>query len=276
MKADIDLTKMPEGGRYEDRYGHYLSIFQRVAESSVELVVKNAPFSWIPLLTYLGAKCNGGQSYFKHCGLVSRIMFPCDRLALEATTVYRPECVDALWKADMQWDVRNMNDFSPEQEFIVSNNGSFHRREVRDYFDRLEAYTPTKKKVVLVPCAADKPYPAKMHQAVLDMLPDDYYLANLTGVLGIVPQDLWEGMPYYDSGIPNEWRLAHILKGYFLRHEHERIVIYADYYNLAADQAITNAGMGDKTTFVNEVKFYYDYLDLLDNQRLSKLKEALI
>jgi len=130
----------------------------------------------------------------------------------------------------------------------------------------------------LVPCAADKPYPSPLHQAVLDRMPADFYLANVTGVLGIVPQAAWPTMPHYDSGIPNEWRLMRVAEKYFRLHRHDRVVVYADYYNEALYQAFCNVypphEFDSHVTFVNDVKFYYDYLPLLNPEYLKKLENV--
>ena len=159
-----------------------------------------------------------------------------------------------------------------QREFIITANSSFWRQEVTHYIQNdLAAYTPTKTKLVLVPCAADKDYPSPLHKAVMERMPEDYYIANATGVLGIVPQDLWPVMPHYDSGIPNEWRLLHVFLSYFSQHPHTEIVVYADFYNIAMHCAFRMLGMLDRVTFVHPVVFYSDYLDLLAPENLAKL-----
>jgi hypothetical protein len=114
-----------------------------------------------------------------------------------------------------------------------------------------------------------------MHSKVLSMLPNDWYLMNATGVLGLVPQDLWSCMPWYDSGIPNRWRVQTTAFSYFKKFPHDKIVVFGDFYNQALEIAFQLLGIMDQVTFVNEVKFYYNYIDLLDPERLKKLEEAL-
>ena len=237
---------------------------------------------WVPLLRYLGVQTIVDPVlFFKHDWLVAPLwntgalkQTTLDRTTIEVLCGLRPELVDALWKCDMQWETMRVP-HERQKEFIVTNNGSFHRKEVLDFLWQLQQYSPTKKKVVLVPCAADKPYPAPMHSEVLALMPENFYLMNATGVLGLVPQDLWSIMPHYDSGLPNEWRLFNTVKMYFSKHHHEQIVVYCDYYNEAIYEGLRAVGQLDRTTFVNEVKFYADYLNLLEPARLAQLKSAI-
>ncbi len=274
----VDLTHLPEGATYEDRYGGYMKVFYNVAYNNADpLIVKSAPVSWVPLLTYLRCKVVSPQSYFEHDDMIKWLLprRDFDRTSVEVLCGFRPETTDALWKIDMQWDVapNRRRPSEGKKEFIVTTNGSFHRPEVLEYLNKiLPDYTPGKRKVVLVPCAADKPYPSKMHLAVMERMPEDFYLANATGVLGIVPQALWSVMPHYDSGVPYEWRLQKVLTEYLLRVPHERIVVYADFYSLAIEQAAKNSGHQAVTSYINPVQFYADYLNLLDSERLQALE----
>jgi hypothetical protein len=280
--AVIDLAKLPDAVRYEDRYGGYMQIFRDVAYNNVAtLIVKNPPASWVPLLKYLRCEVDSPRVCFEHDRMVLKILDEekFDRTSLEVLCGFRPETTDALWKVDMQWELApcRRTESENKKEFIVTTNGSFHRPEVLHYLRNvLPRYTPGKRKVVLVPCAADKPYPSVMHQAVLDRMPEGFYLAIATGVLGIVPQDLWGEMPHYDSGLPYEWRLQKVLEEYLIQVPHERIVVYADFYSLAIEQAVKNAYQFLVTSFVNPVRFYEDYLDLLDPERLSQLEKVLL
>lgn len=277
----IDLTHLPPGATYEDRYGGYLELFKLIAHTPAEqrVEVVNPPASWIPLLWHLSAKTTRFQLHFEHCAQVRALLRATkemDRTLLEVVCGFRPETTDALWKVDVQWRCApgRVRRYVPRQEFIVTCNGSFFRPEIFNYEQQLERYVPSKRKLVLVPCAADKPYPSALHRAVLKRMPADYYLANATGVLGIVPQDLWPLMPHYDSGLPNEWRLMRTLRHYLKRFEHERIVVYADYYSEAIYYALESLDMLDRADFVNPVQFYADYLNLLEPQRLQRLEQA--
>lgn len=278
----LDLASLPEGQRYEDRYQGYLEIFKRIAimPADVDVTVINAPWSWAPLLVFLNCTVRDSRHVFDHCHVVERIykgMIRTDRTMVEVLCGFRPECVDALWKIDVQWFVatgRTMA-YPAGEEFIVTNNGSFHRHEVLDYMDALHAYEPKQVNVLLVPCAADKPYPAPLHQACLDRLPDDFYLMNATGVVGLVPQELWPTMPKYDSGIPNQWRLYETIKWYFDANPHMRIVVYCDFYSETIQAAFKAIGQDHKVSYVLPVKPYDDYLNLLDPARLAELEVVL-
>lgn len=280
---EIDLTTMPQGKTYEDQYQGYMDVFKRIAQTQKEEVVhvQSPPWSWVPLLSYLKCHWSEPQFFFNHCKMVygAMQMQPAmDRTALEVLCSFRPETVDALWKCDMQWLPLRTMAFAPVKEFVVTNNGSFHRKEVLDYMRVLSEYEPPENKVnvVLVPCAADKPYPSPLHSLVLSMLPDDsWYVMNATGVVGLVPQDLWPLMPHYDSGIPNRWRLFEMVKRYFLRHHHARIVVHCDFYGVAIQQALRNIGQLDRATFSVAPHFYYDYVDLMKTDHVDALRAAL-
>lgn len=285
MTTQIEITRTQLEGaglRYEDRYGGYLEIFHDILKTIQEpdpVVVVGAPWSWVALIRYMGAEVQRPVSFF---GVADQIAFSVLRQAssphlltrsvIETLCALRPETIDALWKVDRQWGLKAKGAPAPLKEFIITGNGSFDREEIQTYERHLASYTPTKRKVVLVPCAADKPYPAEIHKAVLALMPPDFYLANITGVLGIVPMDLWPVMPHYDSGIPNEWRCMNVVFKYFQKFPHERVICYCDFYNLAVDAAFRL--LDRPIEFVNEVKFYSDYLNLLDPERLAALKAA--
>jgi predicted RNA-binding protein len=197
------------------------------------------------------------------------------RTTVEALCGFRPELVDALWKCDMEWSTQRVPN-EGRRDFIVTSNGSFFRPEVLHYInEELQAYKPTKKKCVLIPCAADKPYPSPLHQAVLDILPADYDLITATGVLGLVPQALWPVMPYYDSGVPYEWRLFNIAQWYFSRHAYHHVIAYTDFYSYTIAKALAHMPYL-KLDFVDEPVVRKGYLDLLAPERLEKLRTLFI
>lgn len=277
---------LKQGDRYEDRYGGWLQFFwqvgERVSQHGAHVTVIGPPWSWVPLLKYIGAHVLNPIFWFDEDDYVHAIVHKqvysvpqLPRSLIEVLCAFRPETVDALWKVDRQWGYQPKGELAPRKEFVVTCNGSFDCQEIKQYEKVLASYAPSKKNVVLVPCAADKPYPARIHKAVLALMPEGFYLANITGVLGIVPMDLWSVMPHYDSGIPNEWRCMTIVRDYFRRFEHNKVVVYCDFYNLALDAAFKLAGYyHGEVDFVNEVRFYADYLDLLEPVHLARLKDA--
>jgi Domain of unknown function (DUF5591) len=273
----IDLTELPDASRYEDRYQQYMDIFKTIAHTPPEdiVTIEGAPWCWVPLLHHLNCQCWGSRVVFEHCRAVEAASWWWDRTALEVLCGFRPECVDALWKCDMQWKIPagRVRKYKPKKEFIVTNNGSFHRPEVLKYMDHLAMYRPTKENVLIVPCAADKPYPSPLHKMCMDLMPDDFYIMNATGVLGLVPQDLWNVMPHYDSGIPNEWRLYKTVLWYFSHRRHNKVVVYCDFYSTAIQHALDR--ICQSARFVLPPKIYDDYVDLTRPDLLVKLESAL-
>lgn len=277
----VDLRILPEGACYEDRYQGYLKVFERIASvpKQEQVLVDAPPYSWVPLLRHLNCNISQPRIVFDHCKFIPPVLehstADIDRTAVEVLCGFRPETSDALWKIDVgQYSQRRVRQYPKDKELIVTTNGAFHRPEVMEFRSKLYQYVPTKKKVVLVPCAADKPYPAPMHQKVLDMMPDDFYMMNVTGVLGLIPQDLWPDMPHYDSGIPNRWRVVEQVSRYFSIFRHDHIISYCDFYNEAIYAGLRLMPHSQSVYFVNEVQFYYDYLDLMAPERLERLKDA--
>ena len=280
-EVELDLTQLPTGKTYEDCYRGYLRVFEQIAHipSEVSVIVHNTPWSWVPLLHHLNCEIRSARVVFDHCELVKGTVIDTplefDRTAVEVLCGFRPECVDALWKCDMQWDIKRERIYPITPEFIVTNNGSFHRREVKHYMERLKNYVPSKKKVILMPCAADKPYPAPIHQAVMDIMDDDWYIMCVTGVIGLIPQDLWDKMPHYDSGIPNEWRVYNAIKTYFNKFEHDRILVFLDFYSLAVNAGMRRTGQHGCEEYIIPPAKYDDYLDLTQPAYLGRLKSVL-
>lgn len=285
---------LAEQTSYEDCYRHYMKLFEEVAFTSVhvQVLVQSCPVSWGPLLCALGAKVQfrDAPAFGIEFGMSESCRYFCGvglsylsaRTQLEALCSLRPETADALWKCDVQWKTERTSRGlfkTTEREFIVTNNGSFHRNEIQEFMSSLKDYVPTKPNVVLVPCAADKPYPSPLHKAVLDLLPDDSWdIMNATGVLGLVPRDLWPIMPYYDSGVPNEWRLMNIAGWYFSKHRahYKRIVCFTDYYSLSLQRAFDLIGLNyPEVVWPNTPKFHYDYVDLMSDDNMQRLKAAL-
>lgn len=270
----LDLSTLPSGKRYEDTYGLWLKLFESLtttARSDGCVTITAAPRSWVPLLTYLGHKVSSSRVHFDEDSFCPHLdHYP--RGVIEALCSLRPETADALWKVDAQWGFVP-KDYAAAPSFLVTCNGSFHRPEIFAYLKSLHGFTPAHRKCVLVPCAADKPYPSELHSAVSRTLPNGYHLIIVTGVLGVVPQELWPVMPHYDSGVPNRWRAMQLTREYFTRHKYEHIIAYTDFYNEAISAAATLGGFS--VDFVNEVKFYSDYLDLLAPERLDALRAKL-
>ena len=282
-RATVDLAVLPQGHTYEDQYRGFLRVFEQIASvpGGVQIVARNAPWSWVPLLEHLNCIIAEPRVVFEHCLYVKgALLTPLDRdrTFVEVMTNFRPETADALWKIDMQWSPPpgRVRTYPPFGQFIVTTNGSFHRPEVLEYIGRLNTFTPTKRKVLLVPCAADKPYPSAMHSMCQALIPDDWYIMNATGVVGLVPQDLWDVMPHYDSAIPNRWRLFEAVKQYFAKHTHDRVIVYCDFYSVAIKAAFdAMPEYQNRVIYPLPVTFYHDYIDLMKNENVLALRRAL-
>jgi len=238
----INLTTMPRGSRYEDTYGGWLDIFERVATTdSAPFVVHGPPVSWASLLTYLGADVVAPQVHFPEDRM---LRFVADdihqavsngrlRELVEMHSTLRPELVDALYKSDVEWPTCRRR-HTMQKRFNVTCNGSFFRPEVMTYLRNFERYIPRKPKCVIVPCAADKPYPAPIHDAIIRVMErrgcrDEYEIIIATGVLGLLPESLWGEAPEYDAGLPNPWRLQDAVMRFFDRVTYNRVIVYSDY-----------------------------------------------
>jgi hypothetical protein len=251
----INLTSLPSGKTYEDRYGAWLDLFHSIALTPPEdtIEVLNPPASWVALLLYMNCTVTFPLNHFAEdqipLSAVQELICLADsgslrRSDIESMCTFRPETIDGLYKFDNEWGnrARALRAVREEREFVVTTTAAFFRPEVQEWLTFiLPNYVPKKSKVVLCPCAADKPYPATLHKALLERLPPDWYLANATGVLGLVPQDLWPLMPHYDSGIPNEQRVEEVVRDYFTRHSHRAVVCYSDFYAGAIHRGL--AGM---------------------------------
>ena len=73
----IDLTELPQGQSYEDRYQGYLKVFERIASIPPDqnVVVKSPPYSWAPLLYHLNCTMFSPRVVFEHCQVVEGAMF---------------------------------------------------------------------------------------------------------------------------------------------------------------------------------------------------------
>jgi hypothetical protein len=288
----VSLENLPPGETYEDRYGAWLEIFHQIAvlpkEQAVEVVAP--PWSWVPLLCYLGCTINPRvvkKYLFEHDPLVENLVlqvgfnrFRDDRTLVETLCTLRPECIDALWKIDAEWRSVRPKPIQ-KKEFIVTTTAAFYRPEVLEFIDRLHTYTPTKRKVIMVPCAADKPYPAPIHRAVKERMPDDWYLLIATGTLGVVPEDLWSEMPHYDAGIPNFWRVMQQTATYFGKHPHLAVLVYSDFLSMAIEMGFREVASIHypkqiyflfSTTTISDVP---GYENLLDEKHLNRLEEHI-
>lgn len=273
-----------KGKRYEDTYGGWLYFFSEMAREP--RTVEEAPACWYPFIRYLGGDVLRPQPVFPEDYLVHNplqeavnhaILGGRLRALVEMYSTLRPELADALYKSDVEWKFGKRL-HATQSEFNVTNNGSFHRPEVLDFIEKVHTLYKKPEHVttaVLVPCAADKPYPAPLHATVQRILPKDAHQVIITGVLGVVPQETWDEMPNYDSGIPNQWRVMQEVVWYFKQFRYKKIVMYCDFYNEAIHKGLTELKDFSGLIIRQVTPFSSKYLNLKDPRWLSVLEETL-
>ena len=283
------------GKTYEDAYGGWLAILKTVAESETPVTVEDCPRSWIPFVMYLGgqpvnATSQHAEDFLVGNGIEDRVVGASRRGQLRALVEMcasiRPELIDALWKSDCQWKTVGRWDDSGfvrvgvRDELIpVANYGAFTRPEFLEYDYKLQEYVLNAHGhfgCVISACAADKPYPSPHHEAIGQLLPDkSWHQVVATGVLGIVPEELWSTMPLYDSGMPNLWRCMAMASWYFAKVTYVRIVVYADFYNRALAMALAPLANTVEIAWVHSVGPRAEYTDLCAPESLARLDDAL-
>jgi hypothetical protein len=209
------------------------------------------------------------------------------RELVEWYSALRPELVDGLYKSDVQWPTVGRA-HAMQREFNVTCNGSFFRPEVLAMVEEVRRYKqPFSDYTVFVPCAADKPYPAPLHQAVAQWAPNAY-LVVATGVVGVIPSELWGVAPLYDSGIPNKLRVRETVANY-ARVNLSRlggVIIYSDFYGEDVAAGLDEAGvpyvwpvrtavLRTRDAAARPEHAVPEYINLLDPGNLGWLARAL-
>lgn len=266
------------GHGYAHEYDGWLALFKLLACSSEPYALLNAPSCWAPFLLYLGhdvasvrARCDWDCDEFDWRS--AYLEADDRRRVVEVASTVRPELVHALYCADTEWPCP-MRQAVHRRSFPVTCNGSFFRPEVQAYRETLLWYRPGKRKAVIVPCSAQKPYPSAAHAKVIQRLPDsDWHLIIATGVLGLVPQELWKEMPHYDSGVPNLQRVTDTVRWYFTRHEYESVVVFSDFYATAVRRGLEEVGVRAQYILGSHYRDTYENLTLPEH--LDRLEQAL-
>ena len=240
--------------------------------------------SWVPFIRYLGhvVECESTMGYWSsdhinwHAAWKEFVIGGDVRTLVEIAATSRPELVDALYLSDTQW-VNSLRKHIHQDEFVVTGNGALHRPEVMGFIEELMAYEKPagKTKALLCPCAADKPYPAPLHEELLRIIErtgDEWHLIIATGVLGLVPIEMWDEMPQYDSGLPYQHRVRQTTEWYFKKFDYDHVVVYSDFYAEAIFQGMRDC-LGElpvKFMFGREYRVSYEPLLLPDHlQRLE-------
>lgn len=264
---EIDLTDLPVGSNYETTYGEYLKIFKAIQYKSTKVI--NAPRSWVPLLVYLGADVYSHKFHFVEDEFLPKNIFDMIYKAqtndkfreyVEHVCALRPELVDALWKIDNQWYKDTIHKM--QEQFIVSNYSAFFRPEIMNYLNKLHGYRSTYTKCVLTNCAADKPYPSDLHMYLKRKYPD-HELVICTGVLGVLPEPLWNEAPQYDSGLPNFWRMQEELTYYLRNNRYNEIVVHTEFNQQSILKVLPYLAPDAKIIFAVPYERHTDYINLM-------------
>lgn len=266
---------------YSSEYDQYINLFETVAATQ-GVVCRNVPSCWCPFILYLGGQVESVDTN-PNAGLFDTLC-SIDWIALyesandkrrvvEVASATRPELVHALYLADTEW----RSEFvvaSEKKAFPVTCNGSFFRHEVLRYLeDTLQKYVPSKVRCVIVPCAADKPYPSPLHSAVRMRIDDSWQIIIASGVLGLIPDDLWDKVPLYDSGVPNTFRCEEIVAWYFSKHRYERIICYSDFYANAISRGLKTIDVHGEYVF--GIHYRDVYANLLLGEHLRTLETVV-
>jgi hypothetical protein len=250
------------GKTYEDTYGGWLKQLQAVAEApDGELMLVGAPGSWHPLLWYLGEKQFDADS-----------RAPFRRHEVEAACAAEPVLVDALWRADMRWGGTRRHIY--EEAFPIATYSGFWRPEILGFMHLVRDMPLSgKTKCILLPCAADKPYPSPLHKRVRELAGHDYELIVVSSVVGCAPEGAWDALPKYDAGLPYFDRVASSVKQYFSERPYEKLVVYSDMLQHDIREGLHMLDVDVVAPFAFPKRC--DYRDLLDEGMLAGLKEVL-
>jgi predicted RNA-binding protein len=181
--------------------------------------------------------------------------------------------VDALWRADMKWtgERRHQPDAGP---FPIATYSGFWRPEIMSYIERVrEAFVPTKDRCIVLPCAADKPYPAPIHRIVKDIAGSRYEIIAASTAIGYAPESMWPGMPLYDAGLPFFERFKELSKEFWKKHakHYKKVIIYTDMLQSDIAAHVPRSIRSIPVKFPRRC----DYKPLLWDRYLNKLRTAV-
>lgn len=275
------------GKTYEHTYLGWVEWLRNLAFAPEPAKVA-VPASWAPFCAYLGHFPEALLNWFPEDQFAAAHAWENTddlRRLVEVMSASRPELAHALYEWDTCWrnerprpriDIADRYIRPASHSILVTCNGSFFRPEFMQYLEGLKSFDLPSgvemRRLVICPCAADKPYPAPLHTAIKEAVPDAY-LIIATGVLGMIPEDLWATCPSYDSGIPNQVRVYEETKALFSRVPKRRraVVIYSDFYGPWIARALRDAGQSYKKVFsLDDIS----YRDLRSEENLFLLKEA--
>jgi predicted RNA-binding protein len=193
------------------------------------------------------------------------------RELVEFYCALRPELVDALWKSDVEWKTKNRL-HTAQKDFVVTTNNSFYRPELLAFIKKVHRYKTKKKKCILVPCSADKPYPSELHKIIKKIAGEDWLIIVVSGAIGLAPEELFKDMPNYDSGLPYFWRIRDEVQKFFKRNKFEKIVVYSDFNSAAIKAGLDVLKQNATYVFGTRIR---EYQNLKSQKNLKKLATAL-
>lgn len=260
------ITEPYNNNGYAHEYDRALAFFEMLCKGTELCTVENCIEPWAVFIAHSG-HCVGSviddprypSGLYDHFTRIVNEGNLDPRHYVEVVCGFRPELVHALYLLDTDWSGGHERLYPTRKNFPVTCNGSFFRPEVEAFREKvrrlaeepnaIERVTKAlslehRAGIVFVPCAATKPYPAPLHSLVRSAIPDDWEIVIATGVLGVVPEKMWDDMPHYDSGLPNEPRVENDVEWYArtLVHGKERVVVYCDFYAHAVHEGLRRAG----------------------------------
>ena len=248
---------------YSHEYELYLDFLKQIACATIQFEVNNIPKCWVPFILYFDHKIGDTKEVWDCDKMTWESYyngFQDKRRAVEIASECRPELVHALYLSDTDWLCPRRQHLN-HKEFIVTGNGSFHRPEVQQYQRSLQAFT--------------KPYPSEMHCRVSELFEDDarFHLIIATGVLGLVPEELFNVMPEYDSGLPNQLRVTQTVAWYFQKWKYNQVIVYSDFYAEAISQGLVGLPLCLDYVFGHHYRVGYE--NLLKPEHLARLESVL-
>lgn len=285
----LDLSKFVKGyigEHYAHEYDEKLAMFKMLAYADSPRRLVNVPSCWAPFVTYLGHVVESVKPVKEHgwefedmdwMGAYEDATYSNDpRRVVEVASTCRPELVHALYCADTEWPCL-LRKHVAKKKFPVTCNGSFFRPEIAEYRELLHDYQPTKRLAVITSCSAEKPYPAGIHRAIKKVLPSDrWQIIVATGVLGLIPDDLWDRAPEYDSGLPNFERVIDTVAWYFTKHKYHGLVAYSDFYSYAVERGLNQSAVILPVDYLHGNTFRDTYENLVLPEHLHRLEVACI
>lgn len=247
---------------YEETYADRLRFFREIHRAPLGVVVAPYNPAYTPLVWYLGGDVDSP---------------PLTRGAVEAACARRPEMVDALWRADMRDQGTTRHRW--EEEFTIATYSGFYRPELLRFM-RLIQETPKKGSngvLLLIPCSADKPYPAPAHRLIIDAVRrfSGFDLAVVSTATGIVPEELWGRMPRYDNGLPLFDRIHETVPGFLRAREYHTVINYTDMLQADVSEAVMRCA---KVKLVTPVPLprRCDYKDMTNPAWLKELTQCFV